>query len=102
MAASMGFENTTALAHHIEDFLDDFRKTGVLPEAAVDRLLAGIDLLEELLANIEADEPEPDVGEFIAAGEDQLRSNIDAVDGESGDPGTETDEERKRTFQVLI
>lgn len=102
MAASMGFENTTALAHHIEDFLDNFRKTGVLPEAAVDRLLAGIDLLEGLLASIEADEPEQDVGDFIAEGEEHLSKTADAGADVARKVETQADEEQKRTFQVFI
>jgi len=72
MAASMGYERTTALSHHLEDFLDSFRSSGSVPEAAVDRLLAGIDLLEGLLGSIEAGQPEQDVDAFIAAGTDLL------------------------------
>ena len=71
--SSMGFENTAALAHHLEDFLDSFRKTGSVPEAAVDQLLAGIDLLESQLGRIEAEEPEEDVSDFVAAGEQLLQ-----------------------------
>ena len=67
MAASMGFEQTAELAHHLEDYLDGFRKQGQVPPAAVDRLLAGLDLLEGLLEDLEADRPEREVAPFIGA-----------------------------------
>ncbi len=107
MAASMGFENTASLAHHLEDFLDNFRQTGTVPEAAVDQLLAGIDLLESLLVNIEAEEPEQDVADFVAAGEALLKTQSDDISHEddqvppAGDEPVETSE-TGRTLQVLI
>jgi two-component system chemotaxis sensor kinase CheA len=55
MAASMGFEHTAELAHHLEDLMDGFRKTGTVPGKAVDRLLAGIDLLEGLVEDVAAE-----------------------------------------------
>jgi two-component system chemotaxis sensor kinase CheA len=64
MAASMGYEQTAQLAHHLEDLLDGFRKEGAVPAAAVDRLLAGIDLLEGLLEDIAAEKPERAVSAF--------------------------------------
>ncbi len=106
MAASMGYENTAALAHHLEDFLDAFRKTGAVPEAAVDRLLAGIDLLEALLADIEAQAPEQDVAAFVAAGEELLQAQQRAAAEESeedaaGGAGAPA-EKPERTFQVQV
>ena len=104
MAASMGFENTAALAHHLEDFLDSFRKTGSVPADAVDQLLAGIDLLEALLANIEAEEPEQDVAEFVAAGEALLKQQEGAAaqDSGAGETADVAEEETGRTLQVLV
>jgi two-component system chemotaxis sensor kinase CheA len=66
MAASMGFEATTTLAHHLEDLMDGFRTSGSVPPTAVDRMLVGIDLLEGLVEDIEADRPERDVRPFLA------------------------------------
>lgn len=69
MAASMGYQQMTALGHYLEDFLDRFRSTGELPGEVFDRLLAGADLLEKLLEDISADRSERDVGPFIRAAE---------------------------------
>ena len=107
MAASMGFENTASLAHHLEDFLDNFRKTGMVPEAAVDQLLAGIDLLEALLADIESEEQERDVTGFVTAGEKLLKEQREKGPDQDGQPLSVTDEsdqteEKERTLQVLI
>ncbi|PLX98309.1 MAG: hypothetical protein C0623_13385 [Desulfuromonas sp.] len=105
MAASMGFENTATLAHHLEDFLDNFRKSGVVPEPAVDRLLAGIDLLEGLLANIEAEEPEQDVTAFMAEGGEDLLVVSEAAGESSGNQPEVNDdasEESGPVFKVLI
>ena len=66
MAASMGFDVTAGLAHHLEDMLDGFRKAGSVPPEAVDRLLAGVDLLEGLLADITDGVAERDVSTFIS------------------------------------
>ncbi|MDH3453775.1 MAG: Hpt domain-containing protein, partial [Desulfuromonadales bacterium] len=46
MAATMGYDRTAQLSHHLEDLLDGFRATGEVPSPAVDYLLAGIDLLD--------------------------------------------------------
>lgn len=67
MAASMGYERTAALAHHLEDALEGFRRGGAVPAVAVDRLLAGLDLLEGLLEDLQADQPERDIAAFLAA-----------------------------------
>jgi len=107
MAASMGYENTATLAHHLEDFLDHFRKTGAVPEEAVDQLLAGIDLLEAQLAKIEADEPEEAVAHFIADGEALLKQQLAEPDvneesDEDNAQGAEETASPGRTFQVLV
>jgi two-component system chemotaxis sensor kinase CheA len=67
MAASMGYEQTAQLAHHLEDLMDGFRKGGAVSAAAIDRLLAGVDLLEGLLEDVAAEQPEREVGAFLAA-----------------------------------
>ncbi len=84
MAASMGFDATAGLAHHLEDMLDDFRKSGSVPPQAIDRLLAGVDLLEGLLADISAGEAERDVTAFIAAQDTSVAEAV-VVDAEQGD-----------------
>ncbi len=66
MAASMGYEGTTTLAHHLEDLMDGFRAGGNIPPAAIDRMLAGVDLLEGLVEDIDGDRPERDVQTFLA------------------------------------
>lgn len=71
MAATMGFEQTAQLAHHLEDSLDHCRKTGHLPGTMADRLLEGIDLLEGLVDDIDADLPERDIAAFLAAEPEQ-------------------------------
>ncbi|WP_432821594.1 chemotaxis protein CheA [Trichloromonas sp.] len=67
MAASMGYERTAELAHHLEDFLDGFRAEGKVSAVAVDWLLAGVDLLEGLVDDLAAERPERDIAAFIAA-----------------------------------
>ncbi len=65
MAATMGFARTARLAHYLEDLLDSCRATGEVPSTTIDTLLAGIDLLEELLDDLRADRPERDIGSFL-------------------------------------
>lgn len=67
MAASMGYQATASLAHHLEDQLDGCRKRGTVPPAVIDRLLAGLDLLEGLLEDLAADRPEREVAAFLSA-----------------------------------
>jgi two-component system chemotaxis sensor kinase CheA len=67
MAASMGYEQTAQLAHHLEDLMDGFRKGGAVSAAAIDRLLAGVDLLEGLLEDVAAEQPEREVGAYLSA-----------------------------------
>lgn len=66
MAASMGYRATAELGHHLEDSLSGFRTGGVIPPAAIDRVLAGVDLLEGLIDDLAAERPERDVRAFIA------------------------------------
>lgn len=67
MAASMGYRATAELGHHLEDFLSGFRAGGAIPAAAIDRVLAGVDLLEGLIDDLSAERPERDVRAFIDA-----------------------------------
>lgn len=67
MAASMGYQSTARLAHHLEDLLDGCRKSGSVSAALTDLLLGGLDLLEGLLEDLAADRPERDVAAFLAA-----------------------------------
>lgn len=65
MAATMGYERTARLSHHLEDLLDDFRSSGQIPACTLDYLLAGIDLLDGLLEDLQADLPERDIEAFL-------------------------------------
>jgi two-component system chemotaxis sensor kinase CheA len=66
MAATMGFDQTAQLSHHLEDLLDGFRSTGKVPASTVDYLLDGIDLLEGLLDDLQSDKPERSVDTYLA------------------------------------
>jgi two-component system, chemotaxis family, sensor kinase CheA len=68
MAASMGFEGTTELAHYLEDLLEQCRRNGQVPPEVGQRLLEGVDLLEGLLDDLTADGPEWCVTPFLAHG----------------------------------
>jgi two-component system chemotaxis sensor kinase CheA len=65
MAATMGFDRTASLSHHLEDLLDDFRSSGQIPSAAIDYLLSGIDILEGLLDDLESNRPERKIEDFL-------------------------------------
>lgn len=67
MAASMGYQATAKLAHHLEDQLDGCRKSGSVSASLTDFLLGGLDLLEGLLEDLAADRPERDVAAFLSA-----------------------------------
>lgn len=90
MAASMGHEQTAALAHHLEDILDGFRRGREVTVGAVDRLLAGVDLMEELLEDLQEEREERDITVFLAI---PLEAPV-RVAGDSGAstvrPGPET------------
>ena len=114
MAATMGYEATSRLAHHLEDALDDCRQSGRLSQALADRLLEGIDLLEGLVADIEGGNPEREVHDFLAeltteGGEEDAAelSSVIPSEEESVAPA-DLDEEKPvvspepETFQILI
>ena len=65
MAATMGFDRTAKLSHHLEDILDDFRSSGQIPPAAIDYLLRGIDLLDGLLDDLWSNQPEREIEAFL-------------------------------------
>jgi len=65
MAATMGFDQTANLSHYLEDMLDGFRTTGEVPASTVDYLLAGIDLLDGLLDDLQSNQPERSIDDFM-------------------------------------
>ena len=65
MAATMGFDRTARLSHHLEDLLDDFRSSGQIPSAAIDYLLSGIDVLDGLLDDLQSNQPEREIETFL-------------------------------------
>lgn len=71
MAATMQFDATARLAHHLEDRLATCREQGEVSVELIDHLLAGVDLLEGLLQDIAEGQPEREVDNFIA-GEEPL------------------------------
>jgi len=114
MAATMGYEATSRLAHHLEDALDGCRQSGRLSETLADRLLEGIDLLETLVEDIKAGNPEQDVSFFLEAPTDETEdgefaelSPIQAADEEPAAAGEAAEETpavspEPETFQVLM
>jgi len=64
MAASMSYQQTAALAHHLEDSLDLFRQQGEITAEAIDHLLAGVDLIALLLEDIDGGREERSVANF--------------------------------------
>jgi two-component system chemotaxis sensor kinase CheA len=71
MASTMGFDRTAKLSHHLEDLLDDFRSSGQIPSAAIDYLLSGIDILDGLLDDLQANHPEREIEAFLRKTPDQ-------------------------------
>ena len=65
MAATMGFDRTAKLSHHLEDLLDDFRSSGQIPSAAIGYLLSGIDILDGLLDDLQSNQPEREIEAFL-------------------------------------
>ena len=65
MAATMGFDRTAKLSHHLEDLLGDFRSSGQIPSAAIDYLLSGIDILDGLLDDLQSNQPEREIEAFL-------------------------------------
>ncbi len=66
MAATMGYDRTAKLAHHLEDLMDGFRSTGEVPAATIDYLFEGIDLLDGLLDDLQSDRQERDTAPFLS------------------------------------
>ena len=106
MAATMGFNNTAQLSHHLEDLLDGFRTSGDIPSTTIDYLLEGIDLLDGLLDDLQDDRPERSTEDYLT------KQPLSAADGEedhsepsptiiSSEKKPETEEEPD-TFQVLV
>lgn len=65
MAATMGFDRTARLSHHLEDLLDDFRSSGQIPSAAIDYLLSGIDILDGLIDDLQSNQPERQIEAYL-------------------------------------
>lgn len=78
MAATMGFPLTARLAHYLEDGLDRCRGQGRIDSQQIDQLLAGVDLLEGLLSDIAAEQPERAIDAFISAETDFNLPELDA------------------------
>ena len=106
MAATMGFNSTAQLSHHLEDLLDGFRTSGDIPSTTIDYLLEGIDLLDGLLDDLQDDRPERSTEDYLT------KQPLSAADGEedhsepsptiiSSEKKPETEEEPD-TFQVLV
>ena len=105
MAATMGFNNTARLSHHLEDLLDGFRSSGDIPSVTIDYLLEGIDLLDGLLDDLRADRPERNTEDFLT------KQPVPAADSEAKSPerpiavddeNSNAPPEEPDTFQVLI
>lgn len=66
MASTMGYAGTTGVAHHLEETLARWCDSGVMPDGAIDHLLAGVDLLDGLLDDLAAGAPERETTAFLA------------------------------------
>jgi len=103
MAASMGFDGTADLAHHLEDLMVGFRNAGYVPPESVDLLLAGVDLLEGLLADISTGTAERDVSVFISGlVEPTLELPVMAEKQQATGATSATLEEELQDVQVVI
>lgn len=78
MAATMSYNATARLAHQLEDQLAECREQGKISSAMIDRLLAGVDLLEGLLEDIRNEQPERDVESFLENG--MIESSLELID----------------------
>ncbi|MGD9019579.1 MAG: chemotaxis protein CheA [Desulfuromonadales bacterium] len=106
MAATMGFNSTAQLSHHLEDLLDGFRTSGDIPSTTIDYLLEGIDLLDGLLDDLQDDRPERSTEDYLT------KQQLSAVDGkdDNSEPSPAIisseikpeSEEEPDTFQVLV
>jgi len=106
MAATMGFNGTAQLSHHLEDLLDGFRTSGDIPSTTIDYLLEGIDLLDGLLDDLQDDRPERSTEDYLtkqqlsaADGEDDNSESPPAIISSEKKPESE---EEPDTFQVLV
>ena len=107
MAASMGYEQTAQLAHHLEDLLDGFRREGSVPATVFDRLLAGIDLLEGLLDDVAAERPEREVESFLSAAakpsdKHPLPAEADTTAAPLLQPATAPPAESDRKLKIIV
>lgn len=106
MAATMGFNSTAQLSHHLEDLLDGFRTSGDIPSTTIDYLLEGIDLLDGLLDDLQDDRPERSTEDYLtkqqlsaADGKDDNSEPSPAIISSEKKPESE---EEPDTFQVLV
>ncbi len=67
MAATMEHPETTRLAHHLEDHLEDCRQAGRISGFEIDWLLEAVDLLELLLDDVRNKRPERSVDSFMSS-----------------------------------
>ena len=79
MAATMSYEATARLAHHLEDELAHCREQGEVSAVLIDRLLAGVDLLEGLLQDIAEGQSEREVDSFISGSEPLSEIELEPV-----------------------
>ena len=106
MAATMGFNATAQLSHHLEDLLDGFRTSGDIPSTTIDYLLEGIDLLDGLLDDLQDDRPERSTEDYLtkqqgcaANGEENNPQQPPVVIASEENPEPEKEPD---TFQVLV
>ncbi|NOY12762.1 MAG: chemotaxis protein CheA [Deltaproteobacteria bacterium] len=97
MAATMSFDATARLAHHLEDQLSDCREQGQIDSGMIDRLLAGVDLLEGLLEDIRSERPEREVDGFIKT----LAADLEPV-SEAPDPDAEPVEPERNRLRIHL
>ncbi len=106
MAATMGFNSTARLSHHLEDLLDGFRNSGDIPSATIDYLLEGIDLLDGLLDDLQAERPERNTEDFLTKqpvpAADREEKSPDRPMAAFDDESSKAPPEEPETFQVLI
>lgn len=86
MARTMGYLATADVAHALEDLLDGIRDGGTADGPLLDRLLAGADLLEQLLADVAAGRDERDARAFLDGVADPLPEVEVAVAEPTSDP----------------
>ena len=83
MAATMEHPETTRLAHHLEDHLEDFRQAGRISGFEIDWLLEAVDLLELLLDDVRNKRPERSVDSFMSSAPESPEVSASG-EGESG------------------